>query len=174
LEAGVYAEGIQIRQGILNIGEPMAVPVIRELKQWQTPAPGDLVIRDAPPGTSCPVVEAMRGSDYIILVTEPTPFGLHDLKLAVELTRILGIRTGVVVNRAGVGGRIVDRFCQQEGIPILMHIPLDERISQALAHGVMLVDAFPEFEPQFRDLYEQIQAQVIPSLQLDAYKVIGS
>ncbi len=99
IEGGPAAGGISFTRGVLDVGEPMAVPVIRQLKKWAIPQPGQLVIRDAPPGTSCPVVETVRGSDYLLLVTEPTPFGLHDLHLAVQVAKELGIPAGVIVNR---------------------------------------------------------------------------
>jgi MinD superfamily P-loop ATPase len=172
LEGGCAKGAIDFRHGRLNIGEPMAVPVIRALKHWEPPLSDQIVIRDAPPGTSCPVVETMRGSDYVLLVTEPTPFGLHDLKLAVELTHTLGLPAGVVLNRDGLGDLHVEEYCMQAGLPILMRIPLDERIGRALAQGALLVRAFPAYEPQFRETYEQIQACVNPrSSQSQSLKV---
>jgi MinD superfamily P-loop ATPase len=160
LERGRAEGTIDFRHGRLNIGEPMAVPVIRALKHWDPPPSGQIVIRDAPPGTSCPVVETMRGSDYVLLVTEPTPFGLHDLKLAVELTQVLGIPAGIVLNRDGLGDLRVEEYCTQAGLPILMRIPLDEEIGRALAQGTLLVKAFPVYESQFREAYDQIRAYV--------------
>jgi len=158
---GVFA------QGVLNVGEPMAVPVIRELKQWHPFPEEHTIIRDAPPGNSCPVVETIQGSDYVLLVTEPTPFGLHDLRLAIQLTRELDIPAGVVINRDGVGDDGVEEYCRKAGIPILMRIPLDQRIGKAVARGEALVEAFPEYLPQFRELYTQIQS-LIDSCQDDA------
>ncbi|MFA9403596.1 MAG: ATP-binding protein [Anaerolineales bacterium] len=162
LESGPAKAGIHFARGVLNIGEPMAVPIIRELKRWHTFSDEGTVIRDAPPGTSCPVVETMRGSDFVLLVTEPTPFGLHDLKLAAQLTRDLELPTGVVLNRAGVGDSSVEEFCQDAGIPILMRIPLDEAIGLAVARGNTLVEAFPEYLPRFRGLHTQISFMVHP------------
>ncbi len=160
LEAGPAKDGIYFAQGVLNVGEPMAVPVIRELKQWRPFPEGHTIIRDAPPGNSCPVVETIQGSDFVLLVTEPTPFGLHDLRLAIQLTRELDIPAGVVVNRDGVGDEGVEEYCRKEGIPILMRIPLDQRIGKAVARGEALVEAFPEYLPQFRELYAQIQSLI--------------
>jgi len=167
LEAGPAKGGVHFAQGVLNIGEPMAVPVIRELKQWRPYPGGHTIIRDAPPGNSCPVVETIRGADFVLLVTEPTPFGLHDLKLAIQLTRELDVPAGVVVNRDGVGDDGVDEFCGKAGIPILMRIPLDQGIGQAVARGEALVEAFPEYLPPFRELFAQIQS-LIESRQDDA------
>ncbi|MEW5719448.1 MAG: ATP-binding protein, partial [Chloroflexota bacterium] len=91
VESGTAREGIAFARGVMNVGEPMAVPVIRQLKKWIAPQPNQSVILDAPPGTSCPVVESVRGADFLLLVTEPTPFGLHDLKLAAQIARELNI-----------------------------------------------------------------------------------
>ena len=161
------AGGIEFAQGTMNVGEPMAVPIIRQLKQWVIPSDasavlggtraGRPVILDAPPGTACPVVETMRGSDFVLMVTEPTPFGLHDLRLAVEVARDeLGLPVGVVINREGVGDRGVDEYCEAESIPILMRIPLDRRIAEAYSEGTPLVEALPEYRERFRGLYERI------------------
>jgi MinD superfamily P-loop ATPase len=159
--------GVEFAQGTMNVGEPMAVPIIRQLKRWViAPAsgmshPGERpVILDASPGTACPVVEAMRGADFVLMVTEPTPFGLHDLRLAVEVARDeLGLPVGVVVNRDGVGDRGVDAYCAAEGIPILMHIPLERRIAEAYSDGISLVQALPEYCQQFLNLYMAIEKQ---------------
>ncbi|TET83436.1 MAG: (4Fe-4S)-binding protein [Anaerolineales bacterium] len=156
LEAGTAMDGIRFSHGVLNIGEPMAVPVIRQLKHWEPFPNGEVVIRDVSPGTSCPVVESIRGADFVILVTEPTPFGLHDLRLAAQLTRDLDLSAGVVVNRDGIGDAGVDETCRQEGLPILMRIPFDRRIGEAIAQGRTLVESFPEYIPRFRELYTRI------------------
>ena len=138
LEAGTAMDGIRFSHGVLNVGEPMAVPVIHQLKDWKPFPNGEVIIRDAPPGTSCPVVESIRGADFAILVTEPTPFGLHDLRLAAQLTRDLDLPAGVVVNRDGVGDAGVDETCRQEGLPIMMRIPLDRHIGEAIAQLGMM------------------------------------
>jgi MinD superfamily P-loop ATPase len=158
---------VEFAQGTMNVGEPMAVPIIRQLKRWVIPpdastnlggTPADRpVILDASPGTACPVVESMRGADFVLMVTEPTPFGLHDLRLAVEVARDeLGLPVGVVVNRDGVGDQGVDEYCAAEGIPILMRIPLDRRIAEAYSEGVPPVEALPEYRAKFAQLYRQI------------------
>ena len=163
LESGPTAHGIDFAQGVMNIGEPMAVPIIRELKKWEAipPLSGRLLeIRDAPPGASCPVVETMRGADFALLVTEPTPFGLHDLKQVVEITRELGLPTGVVVNRDGIGDNAVQAYCEEMGLPILMRIPMERRIAEAIAGGKTLVEVAPEYRPQFQSLLKTILAGV--------------
>jgi MinD superfamily P-loop ATPase len=157
LEGGRVGGEVHFARGVLNVGEPMAVPVIHDLKAWQPAQNGDIVIRDAPPGTSCPVVESIRDADIVLLVTEPTPFGIHDLKLAAQLVDELNLTAGVIVNKDGVGNSDVDAFCYEIGLPILMRIPMDRNIAEALARGQSLIAAFPEYLPLFRDLFTQIQ-----------------
>lgn len=150
---------ITFAQGILNVGEAMAVPVIHQLKRWTIPSStGERpVILDAPPGNACPVVESMQGADFVLLVTEPTPFGLHDLKQAVEVARDeMGLTVGVVINREGVGDQGVDVYCEAEGVPILMRIPIERRIAEAYSEGVPLVEALPAYRERFRTLYADI------------------
>jgi MinD superfamily P-loop ATPase len=150
------AGDVRFAHGILNIGEAMAVPVIRELKKRISDS-DRIVILDASPGAACPVVETMRGADFVLMVTEPTPFGLHDLRLAVEVARDeLGLPVGVVINREGVGDRGVEDYCAAENIPILMRIPLDRRIAEAYSEGVSMVDVLPEYREQFVELYRRI------------------
>lgn len=150
---------VQFAQGILNVGEAMAVPVINQLKHWTIPSSteGRPVILDAPPGNACPVVESMHGADFVLLVTEPTPFGLHDLKQAVEVARDeMGLPVGVIINREGVGDEGVDAYCEAEDVPILMRIPIERRIAEAYSEGVPLVDALPAYRERFRRLYADI------------------
>jgi len=158
------ASGLRFAHGILNIGEAMAVPIIRQLKKRIGKAdlrPHSIVILDASPGTACPVVETMRGADFVLMVTEPTPFGLHDLRLAVEVARDeLGLPVGVVINRDGVGDRGVEDYCAAEDIPILMRIPLDRRIAEAYSEGVTMVEALPEYVAKFIQLYLRIKDHV--------------
>jgi MinD superfamily P-loop ATPase len=160
LEAGPAACGIQFARGVLDVGEPLAAPAIRQLKRWALPADGGPVILDAPPGTSCPVVEAVRGADYLLLVTEPTPFGLHDLRLAVEIARGLGIQAGVVINRDGIGNAAVDAFCAAAGLPILLRIPFARAIAEGVAQGKTLIEIHPEYAPRLRAMAGRIMAQV--------------
>jgi len=163
LETG-DAGKIHFAQGLMDVGQAMATPVIRRLKQWAIPreAEGDpLVLLDSPPGNACSVVETLRGSDFALLVTEPTPFGLHDLEIAVELARgELKLPVGVVVNRDGVGDHGVDDFCARAGVPILLRIPLDRRIAEAYSAGALWVDAIPEYREPLRRLYREVQAQI--------------
>jgi MinD superfamily P-loop ATPase len=153
LESGHTPEGIRFARGVLNVGEALAVPVIRQLRTSYPAQPGETVVIDAPPGTSCPVVEAVRGADYVILVTEPTPFGLHDLKLAYELTRELGLPAGVIINRDGIGDQGVDDFCMDVGLPVLLRIPMERAIAAGIAQGVPLVSLQPEYGALFKELF---------------------
>jgi MinD superfamily P-loop ATPase len=147
------ADGVTLVQGRLDVGVATTPALIRAVKtRIQS---GTSTILDAPPGTSCPVVTALRGADFVVLVTEPTPFGLHDLKLAVEMVRRLGIRFGVIVNRMGIGDDRVHVFCTQEEIPILLEIPDDRRIAEAYSMGSLVVDALPEYRSLFEDLWEK-------------------
>lgn len=153
LESGNTPEGIRFARGVLTVGEVLAVPVIRQLKTSFPAQAGETVIIDAPPGTSCPVVEAVRGADYVVLVTEPTPFGLHDLKLAYELTCELGLPAGVIINRDGIGDREVDNFCRHVGLPVLLRIPMERAIAAGIAQGLPLVASRPEYNALFRELF---------------------
>ncbi len=142
-------------QGILNIGEPMASPLIKKEKTFMR-NPGTVIL-DAPPGTSCPVIETVRGSDFCLLVTEPTPFGLNDLELAVGMAEKLGVPMGVVVNRSNVGDRGVWDFCSEKDIPILMEIPMDQRIAEFYSRGIPFAQEMEEYGTVFRELFEKIE-----------------
>jgi MinD superfamily P-loop ATPase len=161
LEAGKTPDEIVFARGLLDVGEPMAVPVIRQLKQWQPPLESAIWIWDTPPGTSCPVVESIRGADYLLLVTEPTPFGLHDLRLAVQLAAEIDIPAGVVINRDGVGDCQVDAFCRTAGIPILMRIPLDREFGVGIAQGKTLVHIQPAYKENFQRMFTLICDRVV-------------
>jgi MinD superfamily P-loop ATPase len=160
LEGGPADNGIHFARGVMNVGEPMAMPIIRQLKKWAVPRPGQVVIMDAPPGTSCPVVESVRGADFLLLVTEPTPFGLHDLRLAVQVGRELNLPMGVVVNRNGIGDGGVDEFCETAGLPILMRVPFDRAIAEGVAQGRLLVDIHPEYVDDFRQMFMQVSRRM--------------
>jgi len=146
LETG-QAGAVRFAQGVLNVGEAMSPPLIRAVKS--TAFKTDLTIVDAPPGTSCPVIEAVRETDFVILVTEPTPFGFHDLKLAVEMVHVLKLPLGVVINRAGFKGTDIRSYCTARQIPILQEIPDDRKLAEAYSRGVMASEALPEYEAMF-------------------------
>jgi len=147
-------DNVAVVQGRLDVGVAAAPPLIRAVKARRRNH--GTVILDAPPGTSCPMVAAVRGADFVILVTEPTPFGLHDLELAVETVKQLNIPFGVVVNRHGVGDDRVHVFCRQRDIPILLEIPDDRRIAEAYSRGDLVVEALPEYRGLFRGLMDKI------------------
>jgi len=149
------ADGITLIQGRLDIGVSMAPPLIRAVKTCLSS--GVPAILDAPPGTSCPVIATLREVDFVVFVTEPTPFGLHDLKLAVEMIRELGLPFGVVVNRVGVGDDRVHAYCAGQGISVLVEIPDDRRIAEAYSRGKLIVDALPEYRPVFETLIQKIR-----------------
>jgi MinD superfamily P-loop ATPase len=149
------ANGISFINGILNIGEPMASPVIRKAKERIQK--NKIVILDAPPGTACPVIETVKGSDFCILVTEPTPFGLNDLELAVGMLEKLGISMGVVINKADIGDRGVWDYCKSKNIPILMEIPMDRKIAESYSKGIPIVAENPSYIPQFLNLIEKVE-----------------
>jgi MinD superfamily P-loop ATPase len=154
VESG-HVGGIRFVGGRLNVGEAMAGPVIRAVKGLADPAA--TIILDAPPGTSCPVVETIRRSDFCLLVTEPTPFGLSDLTIAVEVAREVNVPCGVVINRDGPGYEGVERYCAQEGIPVLMRIPFDRRIAEAYCRGETLVAHMPSWQQGFRELFDRVR-----------------
>jgi len=154
------SKGIDFVHGKLNVGEAMAPPVIRQVKEHIKP--GKDTIIDVPPGTSCPVVESVKGSDYCLLVTEPTPFGLNDLALAVDMVRELGIPCGVVINRAGVGDSKTEDYCLRERLPILLEIPLDIEIARLYSQGISLVEGLPEWREPFVALFDRIERLASP------------
>jgi MinD superfamily P-loop ATPase len=149
-----HSNGIGFVQGILKVGEAMAPPVIRQVKEHGKSS--GVVIRDVPPGTSCPVVEAVKDSDFCLLVTEPTPFGLSDLALAVDMVGELGIPCGVILNRAGLGDNKVEAYCREQKIPILLTIPLDSEIAQLYSRGITLVAGMPQWKASFLELFGKI------------------
>lgn len=160
-EWGVIEEGrsgsIHFIHGRLKVGEPMSPPLIREVKKRMNKE--RWVILDAPPGTSCPVIQTVKGSDYTILVTEPTPFGLFDLKLAVSALEELRIPHGVILNRADVGTRETRDYLTSKGIPLLMEIPFDRRIAEGYARGQSLIAVLPEWKAAFQRLADTLRAR---------------
>jgi MinD superfamily P-loop ATPase len=152
------ANGIDFYHGLLNVGEMQAIPVIKALKKKVDKK--RTVIIDVPPGTSCPVIESIGGSDYCILVTEPTPFGLHDLKLAIEVVRHMNILFGVIINRDGIGDKKVEAYCRNENIPILLKIPERKMIAHLYSKGIALVNENYEWREMFGQVFNQIQLEV--------------
>ncbi|WP_456324543.1 ATP-binding protein [Desulfonauticus submarinus] len=144
---------ITLVEGKLNIGHPMAPPLIKAVKK-HIPE-NKITILDAPPGTSCPVIATLKKADVVLLVTEPTPFGLNDLKLAVETVRELKIPFGVVINRAEPGRDLIENYCQEQGIPILLQIPDSRQIAEFYSKGKTVVESMPEFKKEFKTLLEQ-------------------
>ena len=157
LEIG-QSNGVRFIHGILEISEAMSPPLIKAVKRAAHNS--GITIIDVPPGTSCPVIEAVKGSDFCLLVTEPTPFGLNDLILAVEMLRILEIPFGVAVNRSDVGDNKVDDYCIKEDISILMKIPMDRDLAVAYSRGTPLVAAKPEWKGKFVRLLDDINRMV--------------
>jgi MinD superfamily P-loop ATPase len=159
-QVGVVESGkagkIGFVHGCLNVGEPMATPVIRAVKAHVDSK--RLTIIDAAPGTACPVVEAAKGSDFCLLVTEPTPFGLSDLRLAVEVMEKLGVPCGVVINRSGEGDEATEAFCATKQLPLLGRIPFDRRVAEAYAHGIHPVYALPELGRQLEEILDRALA----------------
>jgi MinD superfamily P-loop ATPase len=149
------AKGVEIVYGELNVGEAMAVPLIRAVKN-QMKTDKNVVI-DAPPGTACSLVASVHKTDYCILVTEPTPFGLHDLKITVQVLKDLGVPMGVVINRAGLGDKKVYEYCEKENIPLLLEIPFSKKIAQLYSRGVPFVAEMPEWKEKFRQVRDTIQ-----------------
>ncbi|MBW2180699.1 MAG: ATP-binding protein [Deltaproteobacteria bacterium] len=150
-----HRNGLAFVHGRLRVGEAMAPPLIEAVRSYTNP--DMLTIIDAPPGTSCPVIAAMHGADFILLVTEPTPFGLHDLKLAVGAVNILGIPCGLVINRSDIGDNEVKTFAADNNIPILMEIPFDRQVAEKYSQGIIMAEVIPGWKEKFKKLYEDIQ-----------------
>ncbi len=157
IERGRY-KNVELIYGKLNIGEAQAVPLIKMVKKY-IDKNNDVVI-DAPPGTSCPVIESVKDSDYTILVTEPTPFGLNDLKLAVGVMRELGKDFGVIINRSDLGNRDVHNYCKNEDIEILMKIPFSRKIAEAYSKGMPLIETDIKFRSNFEKMYKYITEKI--------------
>jgi len=142
----------------LNIGQEQAVPLIAQTNKYVDGnfAADRIKIFDAPPGTACPVIEAVKEVDFVILVTEPTPFGLHDLMLAVEIIRKLGKKFAVVINRDGIGNNNVLDYCQDESIPVLAKIPNMRRIAELYSSGELIYEAIPEVGRQLKNIADYL------------------
>ena len=153
-----HRNGFKFINGRLRVGEAMSPPLIKRVRAARDPERITLI--DAPPGTSCPVIAAMNGADFILMVTEPTPFGLHDLKLAVEAVRLLGIPCGLVVNRADIGDDKVFAYAREERLPVLLTIPFKRGIAESYSRGETIIEALPQWRAKFLQLFADIEALV--------------
>ena len=149
---------LRFAHGRLHIGEAMASPIISRLREAVPDTAWTIL--DSPPGTACSVITTLHDVDVAVLVTEPTPFGLHDLRAAVGVVRALGLPAGVVINRHGIGDDAVDRYCETEGLPVLLRIPFDRRIAETGAEAQLLIEALPEWRTAFIDLAERVKELV--------------
>ena len=148
------AGAITLKSGRLDVGVSSASALVHAVKERMD---SDIMtIVDCPPGTACQAVAALRGADFVVLVTEPTPFGLHDLRLAVDTVRELRLPFGVVINRVGIGDERVHRYCAEENILVLLELPDDRRIAEAYSRGQIIVDALPEYRKHFEHLWQAI------------------
>ncbi len=152
------ADGIYYGAGKLDIGTIQSPALIKYVKQKAID--NGTVVIDVPPGTSCPVIEAVKGVDFVLLVTEPTPFGLNDLKLAVGMVRELKIPFAVVINQSDLGDDQVQQYCDGENIQIILKIPNDRRIAEAYSVGKMIIDVLPEYKKDFAGLYESVSKRL--------------
>jgi MinD superfamily P-loop ATPase len=146
----------------LRVGEPSGVNLIKQTKEYvkaHFPA-NSIIIFDCPPGTSCPVIEAVKNVHYTMLVTEPTPFGLYDLKLAVETMKKLQNNFGVVINRNGIGNDDVEKYCAAENIQILAKIPYDREIAELIAKGELVIPHLGWISKTFEDIFKGIQINI--------------
>lgn len=149
---------VELVYGELEVGEPMGVPVIKEVKKQVKN--DKITIIDSPPGTSCPVIESIHGSDYCLLAAEPTPFGLHDLKIMVEVLKEVGIPCGIVVNCAGIGDRKLYEYCEENNIPILLEIPFQRKIAELYSRGIPFTSKMPKWRDEFQTLFNEIKDRV--------------
>jgi MinD superfamily P-loop ATPase len=145
-------------RGLLNIGETMVSAVIKKLQQHIDDRKTAII--DAPPGTACPVIASIEDMDYCVLVTESTPFGFHDLKLAIDVVRAIKIPFGVIINRYGLGNSKVEDYCKAEGIPVLLKIPNDRKIAELYSRGIPFIREMPEWNDKFFYMFETIKSQL--------------
>lgn len=156
LESGFHGE-MPFHHGLMRIGEAMSPPLIKKLRTIEISQKHTII--DAPPGTSCPVIAAMHGVDFVVLVTEPTPFGLHDLTLAHETVQELGLPCGIVINRADLGDGKVEAYAAAHDIPILLKIPFQKEIAEMYSKGRMLVEESQEWKETFLTLFRTIESE---------------
>ncbi len=158
-EYGIMEHGhrgsIGFRHGKLHVGHAMSPPLIKKVRSFVEADKINII--DAPPGTTCPVIAAMKGADFVLLVTEPTPFGLHDLKLAAEAVKLLRIPCGLVINRADIGNNEVRQYAKQVNLPVLLEIPFDRKIAEAYSRGLLISEVMPKWKKHFLHLYQQIE-----------------
>lgn len=159
ISIGQTSSGIDFRMGELIVSEPMPTPIIRQLKAYSS-QPHEVTILDSPPGSSCSVVSTVYDADYVILVTEPTPFGLHDLKQMTGILSKTKTPAGVIINRDGIGDQGVENYLKNQPYPILVKIPFQKLIAARLAAGELLIDFMPEYLSTFLELFEKIKSQV--------------
>lgn len=159
---GVVEEGnagnIDFIHGRLKIGEPLSIPLIKEVRQYGRSK--GVTIIDAPPGTSCAAIASVYGTDFVLLVTEPTPFGLNDLTLAVEMVRALNLPYAVAVNQSDIGDRKVWEYCDKEKIEIMMELPHAKVIAEIYSKGELILQHLPEYEFLFKGIFEKIRSRV--------------
>ena len=151
------SDGVEIIWGELRLGEARTTPLIKAVK---SEAGGEMVIVDCPPGTSCSLVESVRGTDFCLLVTEPTPFGLYDLDIALKALDRMNIPCGVLVNKSGMGDRKVYGYLEKRNIPLLMEIPLDRKIAELYSRGEIFAEKMPEWKAEFADMVRRIEEMV--------------
>ena len=151
VEAG-YAQGFSFVHGKSRIGEAMSPPLIKAVKKYGDEQNFKRQILDCPPGTSCPVIAAVNGVDFVVMVTEPTPFGLYDLKLAVDVIRKIGLPFGVVINRSCENDKLIEDWAKEENINILTKIPDDRRVAECYSKGELVLRVMPEFKKYFESL----------------------
>ena len=152
------SEGVELVYGRLRVGEAMSPPLIEKVKDHINKEM--ITIIDAPPGTSCPVIAALKRSDFVLLVTEPTPFGLNDLALAVEAVRTMELPFGIVINRCDSGNDGVLQYAKKENIQVMMEIPDRREIAENYSKGVLMVNAMPEMKELFNGLYSKIEDRI--------------
>lgn len=157
VEKGSF-DNMNFVHGRLRVGEAMAPPLIKKVRSYA--ASDKINIIDAPPGTSCPVIAAVKEVDFVLMVTEPTPFGLHDLKLAVEAVKLIGIPCGLVINRSDIGNDEVRQYATQKQLPVLMEIPYDRSIAEIYSKGLLIAREIPEWKEKFNELYKKIERLV--------------